>query len=309
VEFRVIGRDGTRLVRGQGRFNRTENGDVRGYGILQDITEQRRAEEAAQRQREELTRADRMISLGVLVSGVAHEINNPNHLIMLNAPLLRNAWSDVSGIVDQYAESHDALRVANLPWSEMREEIPQVIDEIDESSDRIRAIVAELRGFGRDQRAAERRAEDLNDIVRGSLRLLANHIRKATTRFDLDLADRALPVEANSRRLEQVVVNLVLNSCQAVERPNALIRVSTSFDQTTGRAEIRVIDEGKGIPADDLSKIRDPFFTTKRAEGGMGLGLAVSDRIVQEHNGSLTFESAVGKGTTAVLSIPALVSD
>ena len=308
-EFRVRHSDGIRLVHWEGHFTRTQDGDVRGYGIIQDITEQRQAEEAAQRQREELTRADRMISLGVLVSGVAHEINNPNHLIMLNAPLLRNAWSDVSGIVDEYAASHDGLRVANLPWSEMREEVPQVIDEIGESSERIRAIVSELRGFARDQRAAERKPEDLNDIVRGSLRLLTNHIRKATTRFDLDLSGEPLPVEANARRLEQVIVNLVLNSCQATDRPDAPITVSSSLDPAAGRAVIRVTDKGKGIAADDLAKIRDPFFTTKRAEGGMGLGLAVSDRIVQEHNGVLEFESIVGKGTMAVLSIPLLVKD
>jgi polar amino acid transport system substrate-binding protein len=109
-------------------------------------------------------------------------------------------------------------------------------------------------------------------------------------------------VQANQGRLEQVVVNLVINACQALDRTECAIVIET------GRARdhvfIRVIDEGRGISAEALHKIKDPFFTTKRASGGSGLGLAVSDRIVQEHGGELTFQSVVGRGTTATLSIP-----
>ncbi len=305
TEFRVVRSDGSiRHVRGQGLFARTPDGDLRGYGVMQDITEQKKAEEAAQRQREELTRADRMISLGVLVSGVAHEINNPNHLIMLNAPLLRSAWNDVIPIVDEHALHGGNLRVANLPWDEMRTEVPEIIDEIAQGAERIRAIVTELREFGRDQRAGELRLHAVNDIVRGSLRLLANHLRKATSKFSVDLGAGLPLVEANAQRLEQVIVNLVLNSCQALPGTDAAIRVATCLNPADGRVEVHVIDEGRGIAPDDLKKIRDPFFTTKRAEGGMGLGLAVSERIVQEHNGLLTFHSEPGRGTTAVLSLP-----
>lgn len=304
-EYRIIRPDGSiRTLRGQGIFTRTAEDEVRGYGIVQDITEQRKAEEAAQRQREELTRADRMISLGVLVSGVAHEINNPNHLIMLNAPLLRSAWTDVAPIVDEHAARNGDVRVAGLRWSEMRTEVPEIIAEIELGAERIRAIVAELREFARDQRAGELKTQPVNEIVRGSLRLLANHLRKATQKFTLDLGSDLPPVEANAQRLEQVIVNLVLNSCQALPQTSAAITVSTAFNVAEERVEIRVADEGKGIHADDLRKIRDPFFTTKRAEGGMGLGLAVSDRIVQEHNGVLTFESEPGRGTTAIVSLP-----
>jgi two-component system, NtrC family, sensor kinase len=196
--------------------------------------------------------------------------------------------------------------VANLPWSEMRSEIPEIIDEIAAGAERIRAIVSELRAFGRDQDPGTRKPEAINDVVRGSLRLLSNHIRKATTSFAVDLAADLPLVSANAGRLEQVIINLVLNSCQAIQRRDAGIRVVTSLDRRNDRVEVRVIDEGCGIASDDLKNIRDPFFTTKRSEGGMGLGLAVSDRIVQEHNGTLTFESNPGRGTTAVLSIPAL---
>jgi PAS domain S-box-containing protein len=307
VEFRIVREDGSvRIARGQGVFSRTETGEARGTGILQDITEIKKVEEQARIQREELMRADRMISLGILVSGVAHEINNPNQFIMLNAPLLRNAWNDVAPVIDDHARLQSRFRVGGIDWTEMRHEIPEIIDEIDRGAERIRSIVSELRTFGRDQLAAELRPASLNDIIEGSLRLLSNHIRRATSRFRTNLAPGLPMIEANPQRLEQVIVNLVMNSCQALQRPDAAIRVETSYDVGANSVVMRVIDEGRGIPPENLKNIRDPFFTTKRAEGGMGLGLAVSDRIVQEHNGVLSFESEPGLGTTATLSLPAI---
>ena len=307
VEYRTVRDDGSiRMARAQGVFTRTASGDVRGYGIVQDVTELKRIEEAARVQREELMRADRMISLGILVSGVAHEINNPTQFILLNAPFLENAWKEVAPIVAEHARGNAGLRINGIPGSEMKQEIPAIINEIDRGAERIRSIVSELRTFGRDQSAAELRPSSINEIIEGSLRLMSNHIRRATSNFVTDL-DPELPlVEANPQRLEQVVVNLVMNSCQALERPDAAIRVTTSFDATNNSVVMSVKDEGRGIPPENLRNIRDPFFTTKRAEGGMGLGLAVSDRIVQEHNGVLSFESESGRGTTATLSLPAI---
>ncbi len=306
-DMHLIHPDGTEIIgRGAAFVERNAAGEiVRIYGIIQDMTEQRRIEQAAQREREALTRADKMISLGVLVSGVAHEVNNPNHSIMLNAPLLREAWKGIVPIVDDHAVEHDGFRVANLPWEEMSVEVAAMIDDIEHAAERIRAIVTELRTFALDQDPGERRSVSMNDIVQSSLRLLGNHIRKATSKFSVTYADDLPPVFANQRRLEQVLVNLIINACQALENNDCAITIETG--KTATHVFVRVIDEGHGISKEDLRKIKDPFFTTKRATGGSGLGLAVSDRIVQEHGGELTFESEPGRGTTATLSIPAEV--
>jgi PAS domain S-box-containing protein len=296
--------DGTTLIaRGASFAERNVAGDVtRIYGVVQDVTEQRQVEQAAQREREALTRADKMISLGVLVSGVAHEINNPNHSIMLNAPLLRDAWKSIVPIVDDHASAHQDLRIGKMPWDEMRTEGTAMIDDIEQAAERIRGIVTELRGFALDHSAEERRAVSINDVVTSSLRLLGNHLRKATSRFSTVLAPDLPPVSGNQRRLEQVLVNLVINACQALENAECAIVIETG--RTPTHVFVRVIDEGQGIAPENLRKVKDPFFTTKRATGGSGLGLAVSDRIAQEHGGELTFESEPGRGTTATLSIP-----
>jgi polar amino acid transport system substrate-binding protein len=97
----------------------------------------------------------------------------------------------------------------------------------------------------------------------------------------------------------------VLNACQALERPDQAIRVATAFDQQRGEARLTVVDEGVGIPAECLAHLTDPFFTTRRASGGTGLGLSVSAGIVKEHRGKLEFRSAPGAGTTAIMILPA----
>ena len=131
-------------------------------GVVRDVTDDLRL-------REQLVRSERMSAIGELVSGVAHEINNPNHFIMLNAPLLKSAWNDLRPIVDEHVQSHGPLRVANLPWEEMRTEIPEVIDEIGAGAERIRAIVSELRTFGRDQDPGQHKPTSVNAVVAGSL--------------------------------------------------------------------------------------------------------------------------------------------
>lgn len=303
-DYRLMRPDGSVAVaRGQNFTSYGPDGAlVRAFGILRDITDARRAEEDATRHRDELVRADKMISLGILVSGIAHEVNNPNHSIGLNAPLVRDAWRDAARLIDELAGTREDLRVGRMPWSEARGEVAAMVDDIELASERIRNIVTELRGFALDHDANERRLVAVNDIVASSLRLLGKHIARATRSFTAALADDVPLVLGNARRLEQVVVNLVLNACQALQSEEQAISILTGVDRQ--RAFIRVRDEGRGIAPEHLPKIRTPFFTTKRAEGGTGLGVPVSDLIAAEHGGELTFESELGRGTTATLWLP-----
>jgi PAS domain S-box-containing protein len=286
------------------------DGELAGYrGIDRDITERKRAEEEAERHRQELLEADKMIALGTLVSGVAHEINNPNHFIMLNLPILKQAWQDARPVLDRHAADNPDFRLANLPYTEVRDEVPEFIDEIIAGSDRIRTIVAELRNYSRREEPGESERVDVNEAVRAALTLLANPIKKATRNFSVCYGED-LPVTRGSiRRLEQVVINLVLNACQSLPDPDRAVRVSTRHDARRGCLVIEVADEGCGIVPEALAHIRDPFYTTKREQGGTGLGLAVSSRIVEEHRGCLEYESEVGAGTTARLSVPVYVED
>jgi polar amino acid transport system substrate-binding protein len=113
-------------------------------------------------------------------------------------------------------------------------------------------------------------------------------------------------VQGNPQRIEQVVVNLLINSCQALPSPDHGIQIATSADHAEGVVRLTVQDEGVGIPPEFLNRLTDPFFTTKRESGGTGLGLSISAGIVQEHGGSLSFDSPPGCGATATLTIPTI---
>jgi C4-dicarboxylate-specific signal transduction histidine kinase len=303
-DYRLIRADGSMAIaRGQSFLEYGPDGSlIRAFGVLRDITDARRAEEESLRHRDELVRADKMISLGILVSGVAHEINNPNHSIGLNVPLVRDAWRDAAQLLDEIAAAQSDLRVGRLPWREARTEVAGMLDDIEHASERIRNIVKELRGYALDHEPGAQRSVSVNAIVRDALRLLGKHIARATRHFSMALPDSLPPVTGNARRLEQVVVNLVLNACQALTSPDQAIRLSTGVEGQ--RVFLRVADEGRGIATEHLANIRTPFFTTKRAEGGTGLGVPVADRIAGEHGGELTFESEPGRGTTATLWLP-----
>lgn len=252
----------------------------------------------------ELVQADKMAALGVLVSGVAHEINNPNGLVLLGVPTVRAAFEDARPVLDAAHREDPGLVVGGIAWPRMREEVPRVLDDMLAAGRRIQRIVEDLKSFARREDAPALEATDLNEVARAAVRIVDPTLRKATRRFELALGAGLPRVQAQPHRIEQVVVNLLVNACQALPAPDAAVRLSTRHDAAAGRVVLEVADEGVGIAPDDLRRITEPFFTTRRTTGGTGLGLSVSARIVEEHGGRLAFASEVGRGTRATLALP-----
>jgi len=278
------------------------NGEVVGIvAVGTDVTRITRDQLAMQK---ELVHADKMISLGVLASGIAHEINNPNNFIMLNTPLLRDAWEDALPMLDDYYRENGDFRMGGLFYSEIRDEIPQLFSGIEEGSRRIQRIVADLRDYARLDTARVIRPVDINDVVQKAVGLVMNMIKKSTSKFNLSLGSGLPLIKGNPQRLEQVVINLIQNACQALTQREQAVRVSTKFNKESKEVLIEVADEGQGIEADILYKIMAPFFTTKRAGEGTGLGLAVSEKIVREHGGQITVSSERGKGSVFQVVLP-----
>jgi polar amino acid transport system substrate-binding protein len=129
-------------------------------------------------------------------------------------------------------------------------------------------------------------------------------IKKSTNHFSIEYGKNLPLLKGNFQRLEQVMINLVQNACQALPDAQKGIFITIQFDRKASNIVISVRDEGMGISPEALLNITDPFFTTKHDSGGVGLGLSISSKIVEEHGGTLNFKSEIGAGTTAEITLP-----
>lgn len=251
----------------------------------------------------QLMQTDKLASLGQLVSGIAHEINNPNTFIRGNVSIIQEAMKDILPILDEYARDDRNLQIARLNYDVFKSNIMILLEDMAQGTNRIKTIVEGLRKFAKKDDGVLNDEVDLNEIIKSCLRLVANQIgRKAKVKLQLDAT---IPkVKGNSQRLEQVVVNILLNASQAVEKKMGSIVISTAHLEKENENLLRISDDGKGIDDKTMKQIFDPFFTTKRNQGGTGLGLSIAYGIIKEHKGRIEVESKVGAGTTFSIYIP-----
>jgi signal transduction histidine kinase len=282
---------------------------IRTAELEQEVIERKRAAEELRLRQQQLVQADKMASLGILVSGVAHEINNPNAIILLNAPLLKDYLDDTEHIIEAHYQEHGDFPVAGLPYSRIRQRMPGKLMEIQNGAKKIKRIVSDLKDFARRNESADICLFDINSTVQAAVRLVENTIRKSTSFFVEDYGSNLPKIKGNSQRIEQVIVNLLLNACQALRSNEEGIKISTRHDREQHDVVVEIRDEGAGITPDDLPHLTDPFFTTKRECGGTGLGLSVSAGIVKEHRGYLEFSCTPGHGTTVILRLPEVIEE
>ncbi|ACG73309.1 histidine kinase [Anaeromyxobacter sp. K] len=277
---------------------------LRTADLTREIAERRQKEEELRSNQQQLLQADKMAALGVLVSGVAHEINNPNGLILLDLQVLDDVLRDATPILDAHARANGDYTLGSLRWSRLREAMPSMVSDALDASRRVKRIVEDLKDFARQESPELRDGVSIDEVARTAARLVEALVKKSTERFEVALERGLPPVRGNPQRLEQVLVNLLVNACQALPDRSHGIRLRTFLDAGRGAVCVEVRDEGVGIDPQHLPRLTDPFFTTKRDHGGTGLGLAVSAGIVKEHGGTLEFESAPGQGTAARVVLP-----
>jgi PAS domain S-box-containing protein len=254
-------------------------GRVSGAVLLaRDITEKKQAETR-------LIVSERMASLGMLAAGVAHELNNPLVSVIANLEL---AMRDV------------ATNVGPLPV-----ELSEILKDARDGAERVRHIVRDLRIFSREE-SEERGSVQVERVLESTLRMAATEIRHRA-RLITSYAG-VPPVDGSEGRLGQVFLNLIVNAAQALPEgrfDSNEIRVATSLDDR-GRVLVSVADTGPGIPVDVQRRMFTPFFTSKPAGVGTGLGLCICQRIVTSFGGKIWFESMTGHGTVFhVLLLPA----
>ena len=277
-------------------------GDSADVVVIRDITERERAAEAIQSQQQQLMRTDKLASIGALVAGVAHEINNPNQAISMNARFFGEGLRTVFAVAESGEEVDDSIRVAGMSYDEFKEAATAAVGEIESSTMRINHIVQELKRLVGGGGTSVFEPTDVNEVVSVVADLSRHMISKATNKFSLELEPALPSTTADRIGLEQVILNLLQNACQALASRDRAITIRTSSDNRW--IQIEVIDEGVGISEENLPDITESFFTTKGESGGTGLGLSVSLRILKEHGGTLSFHSRIDHGTTALARLP-----
>jgi two-component system, cell cycle sensor histidine kinase and response regulator CckA len=273
LEFEVIGMTGVR------RWLRTHAAPLRDQharitsvlAISRDITEQRELEA-------QLRQSQKMEAIGQLAGGIAHDFNNI--LTVIQGFALTLTDGDEDQVSRRIATQH-----------------------IVEAAERAAGLTRQLLAFGRRQ-VVQPRNVDLNDLV-ASLAKMVQRVLGEDIDLQLHVTDKPIGIHADPGLIDQVLMNLVLNARDAM--PNGgLLRIDT-FERTVAagnQAVVRVIDTGTGIPEDRLSRIFDPFYTTKDAGKGSGLGLATAFGIMEQHGGRITVSSRVGVGTTFEVILP-----
>jgi PAS domain S-box-containing protein len=273
------------------------NGDLCLLTTINDVTERERL-------REQLLLADRMVSVGTLAAGVAHEINNPLHYIMTNLGFLSD---ELSTLAERLHEAHDAedssRKLHELAARAPLQLVPMMdaLAEAREGSDRVRHIVSDLKTFSRtDERVG---AVNVHDVIENAINLAQNEI-KHRARLIRDYQDVPL-VHGNAGRLIQVFVNLLVNASHAIPEGDAMrnaVRIRTNVEDEK-YVSITLADTGKGIEPEHLKRIFDPFFTTKAVGVGTGLGLSICHAIINSFGGRIQVESEVGRGTTVRVTL------
>lgn len=283
---------------------------IRAFPILNDKGEVDRVVETCsdvtrEKQMEaQLFQSYKLASIGKLVAGVAHEINNPNTFIRGNVKIVQEAFDDIFPYLDKVNDAEGPLKIARLNYPVFREHIPQLIEDMDHGSDRINRIVMGLRNFAKKDDGLPTDVVDLNELIRNDLRITQKEIKKvAHVQTDLDTN---LPrFKGNRQKMEQVCMNLLSNAAQAIENGQGLVRIETRYDKEADHVVLRVSDNGVGMDEKTRKHIFDPFFTTKRNKGGTGLGLSILYGIIEDHKGTIGVESKPGEGTTFTIRIPA----
>ena len=264
--------------------------------VCRDITTQKKMEA-------QLLQSYKLASLGKLVAGVAHEINNPNTFILGNLKIVEESFRDLMPILDEYYQKNLELKIARLNYNIFKENIPVLVHDMINGANRTKKIVSDLRNFAKKDEGLLTDDVDLNDIITNNLTLPAKHIKKHAD-LELDLGNGVPVFKGSINKLEQVLMNLIMNASEAIGAAEGKIIISTSFDAQKEEIVLSVSDNGCGIADSDKKNIFDPFYTTKRNSGGTGLGLSISYGIVKEHGGSIEVESKPGKGTKFTVRIP-----
>ncbi len=257
-----------------------EGNETATMAIYNDLREKLEIEKKLKETQKQLAQTEKMASLGQLAAGVAHEINNPLTGILMYASLIK----------EQIDES-----------SPLREDVECIIEDANRCKDIVKSLLVYSR-----RTDSRRSIIHVNQLVEQSLKLTRNQKVFGNIRIVKELADEMMLLNVDTNKLSQVILNLVMNAADAMEGKGTLT-IRTYRDKARKKVFIEVSDSGCGIPEENLSKIFDPFFSTKSKGKNTGLGLSIAYGIIEEHGGRIYVKDTGPHGTTFLVELPMFI--
>jgi signal transduction histidine kinase len=287
-------------------------------GLVRELTEmkllieqaesgQRHAEKALREIQPQLQQAQKMETLGTLVAGVAHEINNPINLIMYNIPLLKKIWVDFLPLLMERRQREPERKFGGFDYDFLADNLSQLVVDIEMAAQRIAKTVSDLKNYSRQSNVAEKVPLQVNSAVKNALRLAQTTLRSSDVKIKLNLGDDLPDIEGNLQSIEQIILNITINAVHAVDHNRGEIEITTGLRNKDGMIYIRIADNGRGISPQIADKIFLPFVTDKQSEGGTGLGLSVTYSLVKAHDGKIDFETSRDRGTSFNVYLPTML--
>ncbi|WP_353685025.1 PAS domain-containing sensor histidine kinase [Thermodesulfovibrio sp. 3907-1M] len=272
-----------------------------------DITEKIKKKEEKRRRNAQLILQDKLKSIDLVTSSISHEINNICNFMVNNLRITFQAWQDVFNLVREYENENGEFLLGGISSAEIEKIIPKLMLSIMEGITRISDTIDDFRKYIKEGLKSESSIIDVNELVKRVVTILNHHIFMHTENFNLNLQEGLPEIRGNTQKLEQVIINLLINALQALPDRKRGIFLSTGIKGDKIYIEIR--DEGIGISKDIMPYIFEPFFSTKYSSGGSGLGLYLSKSIIEEFGGEITIKSEESKGTQIIIYLPCYKTD
>lgn len=253
-----------------------------------------------------LTLHNKLSILGMMIAGISHEIHNPNNVISLNIPVLREYFQQIMPVLNDHAKIDRAFKIGNMTVEEFREDVDKLLSNMEHSTERITSTVNNLRNYMMVKPKGLLPHVDLASVVKKALTLCEHEIKKKVKTFEVSVKEDHFPIRTDPAILEHVIVNLLMNAVQSMDKEDSFIKLEIfQKDQCQDQTIIQVSDNGRGISKKAMEQMYTPFFSEgDKEQPGMGLGLFMCKNMVEGLGGRIQIKSRVRRGTTIRVILP-----
>jgi signal transduction histidine kinase len=274
-------------------------------GAWQDITEDKRIRQEGEFHLQQMIQSHKLKALGEVVTGVAHEINNPVSFIANNITMLEEMWNAVEPILASDGASHPDWGDKGIGYVEVCTNMKEIIDEFKTASQRIKRVISGLKEFARTDETVEKKPVKIEEVIQGVMIIVGAQVRKTVSRMDIYVDSNLPPVQGHFQKIEQVIANLLINAHQSItpDRKGRII-ITARYIERLNAILIEIEDNGIGMKKEVLDHIFEPFFTTRRDLEGTGLGLSISYGLIKEHHGIIGVLSRPNTGSRFSIYLP-----